>query len=187
MQKKEVLKSIYKFDENPLVIADDEMIEGCECDDVIAEEFLELKKLGEAMIKLTVEKNGLGLAAPQVGVMRKMFIWMNGSNSFQIVLNPKFFPDKKTTNVVEGCLSYPGLWLAVKRPKEVTLSYQTVTGEYVVETFTGLLARIAQHEFDHMEGLNFSDHVSQLKLDMALKSLNKRARKYLRKYVKQNV
>jgi peptide deformylase len=69
----------------------------------------------------------------------------------------------------------------------VTLSYQNVNGEYVVETFAGLPARIAQHEFDHMEGLNFSDHVSQLKLDMALKSLNKRARKYLRKYVKQNV
>ena len=104
------------------------------------------------------------------------------------IFNPQVISVSKETELAkEGCLSYPGLWLSVKRPKEVTLSYQTVDGTHVVETFIGLQARIDQHEFDHMEGLNFSDHVSQLKLDMALKSLNKRAKRYIRKYVKQNV
>jgi peptide deformylase len=131
---------------------------------------------------------GLGLSANQLGIDSSVFVMGVDDNNRKNVFNPKVISVSKDTELArEGCLSYPGLWLSVKRPKEVTISYQTVDGTHVVETFIGLQARIAQHEFDHMEGLNFSDHVSQLKLDMALKSLNKRARKYLRKYVKQNV
>ncbi len=131
---------------------------------------------------------GLGLSANQVGIDARVFVMGTDDNNRKNVFNPQVVSVSKETELAkEGCLSYPGLWLTVKRPKEVTLSYQTVTGEHVVETFTGLPARIAQHEFDHMEGLNFSDHVSQLKLDMALKSLNKRAKRYLRNYVKRNV
>lgn len=132
--------------------------------------------------------HGLGLSANQVGIDAKVFVMGTEDNNRKNIFNPQVISVSKETELAkEGCLSYPGLWLTVKRPKEVTLSYQTVDGTHVVETFIGLQARIAQHEFDHMEGLNFSDHVSQLKLDMALKSLNKRARKYLRNYVKQNV
>ncbi len=131
---------------------------------------------------------GLGLSANQVGIDAKVFVMGTDDSNRKNVFNPQVVSVSKETELAkEGCLSYPGLWLTVKRPKQVTMSYQTVTGEHVVETFTGLPARIAQHEFDHMEGLNFSDHVSQLKLDMALKSLNKRAKKYLRNYVKHNV
>ena len=131
---------------------------------------------------------GLGLSANQVGIDFKVFVMGSDETNRKNVFNPQVVSVSKDTELArEGCLSYPGLWLSVKRPKQVTLSYQTVDGTHVVETFVGLQARIAQHEFDHMEGLNFSDHVSQLKLDMALKSLNKRARKYLRKYVKHNL
>jgi len=131
---------------------------------------------------------GLGLSANQVGIDSKVFVMGSDETNRKNVFNPQVVSVSKDTELArEGCLSYPGLWLSVKRPKQVTLSYQTVDGTHVVETFVGLQARIAQHEFDHMEGLNFSDHVSQLKLDMALKSLNKRARKYLRKYVKHNL
>jgi peptide deformylase len=132
--------------------------------------------------------HGLGLSANQVGIDTKVFVMGSDDNNRKNIFNPKVISVSKETELAkEGCLSYPGLWLSVRRPKEVTLSYQKVDGSHVVETFIGLQARIAQHEFDHMEGLNFSDHVSQLKLDMALKSLNKRARKYLNKYVKQNL
>lgn len=131
---------------------------------------------------------GLGLSANQVGIDFKVFVMGSDETNRKNVFNPQVVSVSKDTELArEGCLSYPGLWLSVKRPKQVTISYQTVDGTHVVETFVGLQARIAQHEFDHMEGLNFSDHVSQLKLDMALKSLNKRARKYLRKYVKHNL
>ena len=132
--------------------------------------------------------HGLGLSANQVGIDAKVFVMGTDDDNRKNIFNPQVISVSKETELAkEGCLSYPGLWLSVKRPKEVTLSYQTVDGTHVVETFIGLQARIAQHEFDHMEGLNFSDHVSQLKLDMALKSLNKRAKRYIRKYVNQNV
>jgi peptide deformylase len=146
------------------------------------------KELADTLWEECRRLKGLGLSANQVGIDSKVFVMGVDEKNRKNVFNPQVISVSKDTELArEGCLSYPGLWLSVKRPKEVTLSYQTVDGTHVVETFIGLQARIAQHEFDHMEGLNFSDHVSQLKLDMALKSLNKRARKYLRKYVKQNV
>jgi peptide deformylase len=146
------------------------------------------QELADTLWEESRRLRGLGLSANQVGIDSKVFVMGSDDTNRKNVFNPHVISVSKETELAkEGCLSYPGLWLSVKRPKEVTLSYQNVTGEYVVETFAGLPARIAQHEFDHMEGLNFSDHVSQLKLDMALKSLNKRARKYLKKYVKQNL
>ncbi len=132
--------------------------------------------------------HGLGLSANQVGIDAKVFVMGTGDDNRKNIFNPQVISVSKETELAkEGCLSYPGLWLSVKRPKEITLSYQTVDGTHVVETFIGLQARIAQHEYDHMQGLNFSDHVSQLKLDMALKSLNKRAKRYLRNYVQHNL
>ena len=146
------------------------------------------KELADTLWEESRRLRGLGLSANQVGIDSKVFVMGSDDTNRKNVFNPHVISVSKETELArEGCLSYPGLWLSVKRPKEVTLSYQTVDGTHVVETFIGLQARIAQHEFDHMEGLNFSDHVSQLKLDMALKSLNKRARKYLKKYVKQNL
>lgn len=146
------------------------------------------KELADTLWEECRRLRGLGLSANQIGIDSKVFVMGVDEKNRKNVFNPKVISVSKDTELArEGCLSYPGLWLSVKRPKQVTLSYQTVDGTHVVETFVGLQARIAQHEFDHMEGLNFSDHVSQLKLDMALKSLNKRARKYLRKYVKHNL
>ena len=69
----------------------------------------------------------------------------------------------------------------------MTASYQTVDGTLVVETFIGLQARVFLHEYDHMIGANFSDHVSKMKLDMGLKSLEKRAKRYIKKYVEHNL
>ena len=146
------------------------------------------QELADTLWEESRRLRGLGLSANQVGIDSKVFVMGSDDTNRKNVFNPHVISVSKETELArEGCLSYPGLWLSVKRPKQVTISYQTVDGTHVVETFVGLQARIAQHEFDHMEGLNFSDHVSQLKLDMALKSLNKRARKYLKKYVKQNL
>lgn len=159
MAKQEVLKKIFKFNEDEeLKLAEPSVVENAECDEVIPEEMDDIKKLGEAMIRLCVEQGGLGLAAPQVGVMKKMFIWMNGSNTFQIVCNPKFFPDKKQTNTVEGCLTYPGKQYYMKRfksgnarwdvldpknPKKLKRNFRTLSGER---------ALVFQHELDHCEG-----------------------------------
>jgi len=145
-------------------------------------------ELLDTLWKRCRELQGLGLSANQVGIDAKVFVMGSDDASRKNIINPEVVSTSTETELArEGCLSYPGLWLSVRRPKTVTASYQTLDGEYVVETFSGLSARVFLHEYDHMIGVNFSDHVSQLKLDMALKSLNKRAKRYLRKYVQHNL
>ncbi|RLD62130.1 MAG: hypothetical protein DRJ01_06675 [Bacteroidetes bacterium] len=146
--------SMYEYkDEVEMVPA--EKIVGIECEDVLLEEFEEIKKLGEDMIEYCVEKGGLGLAAPQVGVKKNVFIWMNAENSFQIVLNPKIFLDKKKTNVLEGCLSYPDEQYFVQRSKKVRVRFEYVKDGELKTHFrnlTGEKAFIFQHEYDHLQG-----------------------------------
>jgi len=146
---------MYVYKEEELALSDPKDIEGVECEDVLLEEFDEIKKLGEAMIAYCAENGGLGLAAPQVGVLKNMFVWMNGENSFQIVLNPKMFPDKKTTNVVESCLSYPKEHYFLKRYKKVRAKFNFVKdGEMLSHSrnLHGEKAFIWQHELDHLLG-----------------------------------
>lgn len=131
---------------------------------------------------------GLGLSANQVGIDAKVFVMGVDEENRKNILNPKIIASsEETTLAKEGCLSYPGLWLSIKRPASITASYQNVDGEYIVEEFSGLPARIFQHEYDHMLGLNFSDHASEMKMKMAMKSLEKRAKRYIRKYVQHNL
>lgn len=134
------------------------------------------------------ELKGLGLSANQVGIDAKVFVMGTDEENRKNVFNPKIVSSSKDTTLAkEGCLSYPGLWLTIKRPTTITVSYQNEKGEYIVEELTGLPSRIFQHEYDHMLGLNFSDYASEIKMKMALKSLEKRAKRYVRKYVQHNV
>ena len=131
---------------------------------------------------------GLGLSANQVGIDAKVFVMGSDEENRKNIFNPKIVSSSEETNLAkEGCLSFPGLWLSIKRPASITASYQNVEGEYIVEEFAGLPARIFQHEYDHMLGLNFSDHASEMKMKMAMKSLEKRAKRYIRKYVQHNL
>lgn len=131
---------------------------------------------------------GLGLSANQVGIDARVFVMGVDKDNRKNVFNPKIVSvSEETMMAKEGCLSYPGLWLNIRRPKKIVASYQDETGKTIVEEFEGLPARIFQHEYDHMEGLNFSDHASELKMKMALKSLEKRAKKYVRKYLQHNL
>jgi peptide deformylase len=147
---------MYKFMEGQeLKILMNEDITGITCDDVFLEEFDDIKKLGEAMINYCVNNQGLGLAAPQVGVNINMFVWMMSENSFQIVLNPRIFPKKKVTNVIESCLSSPGDTYFVKRHKEIRVKFNFVKdGEMQSHSrnLQGEKAFIFQHEFDHLIG-----------------------------------
>lgn len=134
------------------------------------------------------ELKGLGLSANQVGIDAKVFVMGTDEENRKNIFNPKIVSSSTETILAkEGCLSYPGLWLTLSRPNTITVSYQNVDGEYIVEELTGLPARIFQHEYDHMLGLNFSDHASELKMKMAMKSLEKRAKRYIRKYVQHNL
>ena len=87
---------------------------------------------------------------------------------------------EEVTSEKEGCLSFPGLWLMVERPTHVAIKYWDETGEEIVETYQGVTARVIQHEYDHMIGMNFTQRVSKMKLDRALKGLEKKVKKYQR-------
>lgn len=132
------------------------------------------------------ELQGFGLSANQVGIDARVFVMGVDEKTKKYIFNPEIVDYSEETMLAqEGCLSYPGLWLMVRRPVKCTIAYQNVDGEHVIEEFSGLTARVALHEYDHMIGMNFTDRVSKLKLDMAFKSLNKRAKRVIQKYVNQ--
>lgn len=146
------------------------------------------QEFADALWAKCQELKGLGLSANQVGLDAKVFVIGTDADTRKNIFNPKLLSVSNEMELAtEGCLSLPGLWVTIKRPKEVTISYRDASGEHVVEKFVGLQARIVLHEYDHMVGMNFLDRASTLKRKMAVKSLEKRAKRYLRNYVKHNL
>ncbi len=147
---------MYKFiEDNELVVLNNKDITGIVCDDVLHEEFKEVKKLGEAMINYCVQNNGLGLAAPQIGVNLNMFVFMNAENSYQVIINPMIFKTGKVTNVVESCLSSPGEHYFLQRNKEVRIKFYFEKDGKVIshsKNYSGERAFIIQHEAQHLIG-----------------------------------
>ena len=80
----------------------------------------------------------------------------------------------------EGCLSFPGLWLMVSRPKQAMIKYYDEEGAEHIDTYEGVTSRVIQHEYDHMLGMNFTMRVSKIKMDRALKAIDKKIKKYQR-------
>ncbi len=109
------------------------------------------------MFSLMVEFNGMGLAAPQVGIKRRFFIMGYGVTNF-ICINPSIIKASKETEFMEeGCLSYPGVKYMVERSKKVKVRYLTLTGRSVTTTLTGIWARCFLHELDHLNGKTFDE------------------------------
>lgn len=131
-------------------------------------------KLCEDLFKKMLELGGVGLSANQIGIDKKIFVFGDGDKLTRYIINPTIIGlGDEAESMQEGCLSLPGVMLMVKRPTEVTLQYQDVKGEIVVETFLGLGARVVLHEYDHMLGQNFTQRVSKMKLDRAIKKAKK--------------
>lgn len=134
--------------------------------------------LEKQMIDFMLDNNGIGLAANQIGITKNVFVL--GSKNIpgyepMAVFNPKILEVSKDTELFkEGCLSYPDLWLMIKRPKAIIAEYQNSNGDTVTAEMDGLIARCFQHEFDHLKGICFVDRVSQMKLQLAMKKINKR-------------
>lgn len=126
-----------------------------------------------------MQKNsGIGLAANQVGLAKQIFVM--GSNNIPgfpkpfAVFNPRIISYSEEVELYkEGCLSFPGLWLNIQRPKKILVTYQNSQGDLIDAEMDGLIARCFQHEFDHLHGVCFVDIVSPLKLKLALRKLRK--------------
>lgn len=118
------------------------------------------------MAKLTLtfkDPEGIGLASNQAGLTERFFIAKNGEG-FLTVINPKILKTyKRVKKQFEGCLSIPNYWGEINRFSRVKVSYQDETGKEHIETLTGLLAWIFQHEIDHLDGKLFPDRVLEQK------------------------
>lgn len=137
---------------------------------------LEDKKLVRDMIDTMHAENGVGLAANQVGILKQIFVaspdLVKGNE--QVYLNPAIVKKEGIIKEFEGCLSVPELYEPVKRAKRVWLKAMTLDGRKVEVKAEGLLARIFQHETDHLNGILFIDRLGFVKSKLTRKKLLKR-------------
>jgi peptide deformylase (EC 3.5.1.88) len=104
--------------------------------------------------------NGIGLAAPQVGILKRMIVIDLGDGTGPMeIINPVILKQEGEQVDVEGCLSVPGVYGEVKRPAHMVVEYTNIDGKKVKVDATGLLARCLSHEIDHLDGILFTDKV----------------------------
>jgi peptide deformylase len=138
--------------------------------------------LARNMIETMQLHEGVGLAAPQIGMDLRMIVIDPGRLKEDIMshplvlINPSILASEGETVYREGCLSIPGIYADVSRPRTVTVQYQDINGQLQMSHFTDVEARIVQHEIDHLNGVLFIDHLNPVRrwlLSSKLKVLKK--------------
>ena len=121
------------------------------------------------MIITMQEYDGIGLAAPQVGVMERVFVIGHKDTGFVVCINPSWeaTKDAEEESFKEGCLSFPLLEMNVRRYNKVHCTFTNLKGETQTKMFTGVWAQAIQHEHDHLEGITFDERVSDSVLSKA--------------------
>lgn len=144
------------------------------------------EELVEVLYNKMLELGGVGLSANQVGLPYKVFVFGDKDQKYSM-FNPHLVGASKEQSLMnEGCLSFPELMLALKRPAEIMIRFHDVNGEEQTMTAKGVAARIILHEYDHMLGINFTNHASNFKLKMEIEKINKRRKKLLKRLKAQN-
>ena len=124
--------------------------------------------LANSLFETMLRNKGLGLSANQCGLSLRVFVAGFDATNKQVFFNPKVLETSAVTELgEEGCLSFPYLFMKVKRPTMVRLAYQHVNGEHKEDTFHGLTARVILHECDHMDGITMDLRVGRTTLAMA--------------------
>ena len=127
------------------------------------------------MAKVMMENNGIGLAAPQVGISKRIFV-MGNETKLYACINPEIIEGTGIVMDREGCLSFPDLWLNVKRQESIKVKFYNAVGSEIITEFTGLIARVFQHERDHLDGICYDTQVGKLSLEFAKKRRKKKLR-----------
>lgn len=144
----------------------------------------ELRQLADDMLETMYDAPGIGLAAPQIGVMRRMLVMdciKDGPARPMVLINPQVTWSSEDLAVYEeGCLSIPDQYAEVKRPAEVRVEWQDLTGATQEEQFSGLWATCVQHEIDHLNGKLFIDYLGPLKRQMITRKMEKLKRERAR-------
>ena len=138
----------------------------------------ELRKLMNDMLETMYAAPGIGLAAVQVGVLKRLIVIDISKEKEKknplFLINPEIiFTSKNTSIYEEGCLSLPGYFAEIERPAECQIEYVDYEGKKKEMKASGLLATCIQHEVDHLNGVLFIDYLSKLKKDMIIKKLTK--------------
>lgn len=133
-----------------------------------------LKQLAEEMVRVMREREGVGLAANQIGRLKRIFVAAFEDEEY-VLVNPEIEERSETTEKdIEGCLSIPETRVEVERPVTVTVSGQDLSGEPVRVEAEGLLARIFQHEIDHLDGVLILDRTDRESRKNALREIRER-------------
>ncbi|HVG22043.1 MAG TPA: peptide deformylase [Blastocatellia bacterium] len=137
-----------------------------------------LRKLVDDMFETMYGAPGVGLAAPQVGVLKRLFVMdcSSGKNKKQKValINPVIETEEGEQLGEEGCLSFPGIFFQVKRPARVVVRAQDTDGSEIKLDVMDLEARCVSHETDHLDGELFISYLSPLKRDLTKRKIKKR-------------
>ena len=125
------------------------------------------QELLDNMVETMKHYGGIGLSANQCGIPIRMFVFGDNEN-YVPCFNPRIIEaSEKKIPIEEGCLTYPGLFVKIFRPDEVTATFEDENRELHEETFTGLMARVFLHEMDHMDGIDFTSRAGKMALDIA--------------------
>ena len=137
----------------------------------------ELKKLVEDMFESMYAAHGVGLAAPQIGISKRLAViditFKDDPNAKLVLVNPEIIHAEGKFTQNEGCLSIPEFREPVTRPKKVTVRAQDVNGKWFEKTGEELLARAFLHETDHLNGKLYISHISALKRDLMKRKIRK--------------
>ena len=130
-------------------------------------------ELSQALVKFLYENNSLGLSANQVGLPYRVFAMRSAPENF-VCFNPKVvMPSEAEVLLEENCLSYKGLTVKIKRPQHVKVRFTLPNGDTLTKQFTGMTARVFQHEMEHMDGNIFYHRANLVHREMALRKWKK--------------
>jgi len=137
----------------------------------------ELATLVETMFETMKQGKGVGLAAPQVGLAKRLFVIKIDNDKPRVFINPEIVQTSvELESFEEGCLSIPGVYADLDRPAAVTVQAMNERGRRFTLGAEGFLARVIQHELDHLNGVLFTDRLPETSRDRLLKQYEKRMR-----------
>jgi peptide deformylase len=137
----------------------------------------ELAKTAREMLAALKEGKGVGLAGPQIGLAKRIFVVQIEGDAPQVFLNPSILvTSQETEKYEEGFLSLPGVWAQIIRPRKVKVQAWNEKGRPFTLEADGILARVILHEYDHLDGVLFIDRLSEPKRKKILDKFNKRLR-----------
>jgi len=132
------------------------------------------KELKKEMVDFMLANNGIGLSANQIGLDAQVFVMGDKEDNSTLCINPTVLQyTSETEDDYEGCLSFPNVFVKVKRPKEILAEFYDENLEKQTVKIEGYSAKCYLHELDHLLGITFKDRVSKLKWDMAIKKSRK--------------